>query len=93
MLMEHLMALAAEPSKHCRQPARFRAMGRRTRIDAQRSHLQAWWRHAVHLASSQPAAEGLGNFFTDLSKALTWKSLKKNQTAIVWEMALFWPTF
>jgi len=40
MLMEHLIMLVAEPSKRCREPVRFWAMSRRTRMDAQRR--QAW---------------------------------------------------
>lgn len=70
MLMEHLVVLAAEPSKHCIEPVRFQAFSRRTKMDAQRSLLQATESFSTP-CKFQPVGEGLGNLFTGLPEAVT----------------------
>lgn len=56
--MEHTVVWAADPTKHYRDSARIHSMGRITRMDAQGSDLQTWWRHKVHSANTQPPSEG-----------------------------------
>lgn len=87
--MEHLVVLAAEHSKQCRDPERFWAMGRRIRMDVQRSHLQAWWGGMLQIPSLQ--VKGWEICSQTCLKILTGTPSKTMSASRKW--AFFWPTF